>query len=116
MTYILLEVASRDDALSKLSSLPTRTRIGDPSLTPIATLSPAVPRSTHFDVPATQELGLSQLVVVANGIPSAPVAVTVQRRSQIVWEETAAISIRHRRRIERNFTPETFRQWVAEIL
>ena len=34
--------------------------------------------STHFDVPATQELGPSQLVVVANGIPSAPVAVTVQ--------------------------------------
>jgi hypothetical protein len=33
--------------------------------------------STHFDVPATQELGPSQLVVVANGIPSAPVAVTV---------------------------------------
>jgi hypothetical protein len=34
--------------------------------------------STHFDVPANQELGPSQLVVVANGIPSAPVAVTVQ--------------------------------------
>jgi hypothetical protein len=34
--------------------------------------------STHFDVPATQELGPSQLVVVANGIPSAPVAVTVE--------------------------------------
>ena len=33
--------------------------------------------STHFDVPANQELGSSQLVVVANGIPSAPVAVTV---------------------------------------
>ena len=33
--------------------------------------------STHFDVPATQEPGPSQLVVVANGIPSAPVAVTV---------------------------------------
>ena len=33
--------------------------------------------STHFDVPATQERGASQLVVVANGIPSAPVAVTV---------------------------------------
>jgi hypothetical protein len=33
--------------------------------------------STHFDVPATQEHGPSQLVVVANGIPSAPVAVTV---------------------------------------
>src|SRR5207248_2692865 len=34
--------------------------------------------STHFDVPTNQELGPSQLVVVANGIPSAPVAVTVQ--------------------------------------
>ena len=34
--------------------------------------------STHFDVPTTQELGASQLVVVANGIPSVPVAVTVQ--------------------------------------
>jgi hypothetical protein len=33
--------------------------------------------STHFDVPANQELGPSQLVVVANGIPSAPIAVTV---------------------------------------
>jgi hypothetical protein len=33
--------------------------------------------STHFDVPATEERGPSQLVVVANGIPSAPVAVTV---------------------------------------
>lgn len=31
-----------------------------------------------FDVPANQELGPSQLVVVANGIPSAPIAVTVQ--------------------------------------
>src|SRR6266513_1882782 len=34
--------------------------------------------STHFDVPPTQEPGASQLVVVANGIPSAPVAVTVE--------------------------------------
>jgi len=34
--------------------------------------------STHFDVPATEERGPSQLVVVANGIPSAPVAVTVE--------------------------------------
>ena len=34
--------------------------------------------STHFDVPANQELGASQLVVVANGIPSPPVSVTVQ--------------------------------------
>src|SRR6266480_3138502 len=33
--------------------------------------------STHFDVPPSQEHGPSQLVVVANGIPSAPIAVTV---------------------------------------
>jgi len=29
-------------------------------------------------VPASQELGPSELVVIANGIPSAPVAVTVE--------------------------------------
>jgi hypothetical protein len=34
--------------------------------------------STNFDVPANQESGPSQLVVVANGIPSNPVAVNVQ--------------------------------------
>jgi hypothetical protein len=34
--------------------------------------------STHFDVPAAQESGPSKLVVVANGIPSQPVAVNVQ--------------------------------------
>ena len=34
----------------------------------------------------------------------------------IVSEETGGISICHRRRIERNFTPETFRQRIAEIL
>jgi hypothetical protein len=34
--------------------------------------------STHFDVPTTMETGASQLVVVANGIPSAPMNVTVQ--------------------------------------
>jgi hypothetical protein len=33
--------------------------------------------STHFDVPGKLEHGASQLVVVANGIPSAPVAVFV---------------------------------------
>jgi hypothetical protein len=33
--------------------------------------------STHFDVPVTEERVPSQLVVVANGIPSAPVAITV---------------------------------------
>lgn len=34
----------------------------------------------------------------------------------IVSEETGAISICHRRRIERNFTAETFRQRLSEIL
>src|SRR6266508_6569738 len=34
----------------------------------------------------------------------------------VVSEETGAISICYRRRIERNFTPETFRQRIAEIL
>jgi hypothetical protein len=34
----------------------------------------------------------------------------------IAFEETGGISICHRRRIERNFTPETFRQCIAEIL
>jgi hypothetical protein len=34
--------------------------------------------STHFDVPADQELGVSDLVVVANGIPSPATTVNVQ--------------------------------------
>jgi diadenylate cyclase len=34
----------------------------------------------------------------------------------VVSEETGAISICHRRRIERNFTPESFRQRLGEIL
>ncbi len=34
--------------------------------------------TTHFDVPADQEKGPSQLVVVANGIASEPVAITVK--------------------------------------
>jgi hypothetical protein len=34
--------------------------------------------STNFDVPAGMETGASEMVVVANGIPSDPVAVTVQ--------------------------------------
>jgi len=33
--------------------------------------------STHFDVPSGMETGASSLVVVANGIPSQPVAITV---------------------------------------
>jgi hypothetical protein len=37
----------------------------------------ATPVSTNFDVPAGTETGASELVVVANGIPSAPVSVTV---------------------------------------
>jgi hypothetical protein len=34
--------------------------------------------STHFDVPRVQETGPSELVVVANGIPSQPVPVFVR--------------------------------------
>ncbi len=34
----------------------------------------------------------------------------------VVSEETGAISICHRRRIERNFTPESFRQRISELL
>ena len=34
----------------------------------------------------------------------------------VISEETGAISICHRRRIERNFTPETFRKRIGEIL
>jgi len=34
--------------------------------------------STNFDVPATMETGASTLEVVANGIPSVPVSITVQ--------------------------------------
>jgi len=34
----------------------------------------------------------------------------------IVSEETGAISICHRRRIERNFSPETFRKRIGELL
>jgi len=41
----------------------------------VATGSLAV--TTHFETPANIELGASELVVVANGIPSAPIAVTV---------------------------------------
>jgi len=34
--------------------------------------------STKFDVPASIETGASTLEVVANGIPSKPVSVTIQ--------------------------------------
>jgi len=34
--------------------------------------------STNFDVPTTIETGASTLVVIANGIPSAAVDITVQ--------------------------------------
>ena len=51
-------------------------RTHDHSTMGVATGSEVV--STHFDVPASMEKGASQLEVVANGIPSAPVSVTVQ--------------------------------------
>jgi hypothetical protein len=51
-------------------------RTHNPSTMGVATGTKIV--STHFDVPKTAETGASRLVVVANGIPSAPVDVTVQ--------------------------------------
>ena len=51
-------------------------RTHDHSTMGVATGSATV--STNFDVPATMETGASSLEVVANGIPSAAVSVTVQ--------------------------------------
>jgi hypothetical protein len=51
-------------------------RTHDHSTMGVATGSKTV--STHFDVPAHMETGASSLVVVANGIPSKAVAVTVE--------------------------------------
>ena len=48
------------------------------SSTPVAVATGTKIVSTSFDVPATAETGASSLVVVTNGIPSAPVDVTVQ--------------------------------------
>jgi hypothetical protein len=50
-------------------------RTHDHSSMAVASLLPAY---THFDVPATQEKGDSELVVIANGIASAPVWVEVK--------------------------------------
>jgi hypothetical protein len=50
-------------------------RTHDHSTMGVATGSTTV--STHVDVPATMETGVSELEVVANGIPSAPFVVTV---------------------------------------
>lgn len=51
-------------------------RTHDHSTMAVATGSKTV--STHFDVPAGIETGASSLVVIANGIPSNPVSITVQ--------------------------------------
>jgi len=51
-------------------------RTHDHSTMGVATGS--TPVSTHFDVPSKIETGASSLVVVANGIPSEPVNVTVE--------------------------------------
>jgi hypothetical protein len=51
-------------------------RTHDHSTMAVATGSATV--STNFDVPSGMETGASSLVVVANGIPSQPVSVTVQ--------------------------------------
>ena len=37
----------------------------------------AMPVTTHFDIPAAADSGATTLVVIANGIVSAPVAVTI---------------------------------------
>jgi len=50
-------------------------RTHDHSTMGVATGSATV--STNFDVPTGMETGASSLVVVANGIPSTPVSVTV---------------------------------------
>jgi len=50
-------------------------RTHDHSTMGVATGSKIV--STNVDIPATMETGASTMVVVANGIPSAPVAITV---------------------------------------
>jgi len=51
-------------------------RTHDHSTMAVATGSATV--STNFDVPSKVETGASSLVVIANGIPSAPVSVTVK--------------------------------------
>ena len=51
------------------------TRTHDHSTMGVATGNKTV--STNFDVPSNAETGASTLVVIANGIPSAPVSVTV---------------------------------------
>jgi hypothetical protein len=51
-------------------------RTHDHSTMAVATGS--TPVSTNFDVPSGMEAGASSLVVIANGIPSNPVSVTVQ--------------------------------------
>jgi Bacterial Ig-like domain (group 3) len=48
--------------------------------------------STNFDVPANLELGASTLVVVTNGIPSAPVNVNVEMGSSLAFTGASATS------------------------
>ena len=57
----------------------TTSSMPEPTITArmgVATGSATV--STNFDVPTTIDTGASTLVVVANGIPSQPVSITVQ--------------------------------------
>ena len=44
---------------------------------PMGVATGAAAVTTHFDVPAGTETGASELVVIANGIASAPVSVMV---------------------------------------
>ena len=44
----------------------------------MAVATHGIPTYTYFDVPAGMETGASTLVVVANGIPSNPISITVE--------------------------------------
>jgi hypothetical protein len=59
-------------------------------------IAPGAPGSTNFTLPADIELGASSLVVVANGIPSAPKAITVIASTYTVSPNDLAFgSVRH---------------------
>src|SRR5206468_2778861 len=67
--YPLLQI--KNDASSHIRFARTH----DHSTMGVATGNTLV--STHFDVPADMETGPSHLTVIANGIPSTPIAATV---------------------------------------
>jgi hypothetical protein len=83
----LSEAAAYGDELSAATNYPlvrlTNTASGhvvyarthDHSMMGVAT--GAMPVTTHFDVPAAADSGATSLVVIANGIASTPVTVTI---------------------------------------